>query len=53
MKSARQFPYFFGWHPEDYPEEVAFAWTREDIRPSYVEWDFFSVGWNLEGIGNE
>lgn len=53
VKSARQFPYFLAWHPLDYPLEVCYGWTREDIRPSYVEWDFFSVSWNIEGIGNE
>jgi hypothetical protein len=53
VRSARQFPYFLAWNPEQYPLEVAYGWTREDIRPSYAEWDFFSVSWNIEGIGNE
>ena len=53
VKSARQFPYFFGWHPEAYPTEVAFVWTREDIRPSYSEWEHLGATWNMEGIGNE
>jgi hypothetical protein len=53
VKSARQFPYFFAWRPEDYPEEIAFVWTMEDIKPSYSEWDRFSVAWNMVGIGNE
>ena len=53
VKSARQFPYFIAWHPLLYPLEVAYVQTREDIRPSYVEWDYFSVSWNMEGIGNE
>ena len=53
VKSARQFPYFLAWNPELYPLEVAYVWTREDIRPSYVEWDFFSVQWPMEGIGND
>jgi hypothetical protein len=53
VKSARQFPYFFSWAPANYPEEVAYVWTQEDIRPSYSEWDRFSVTWNMVGIGNE
>jgi len=53
VKSARQFPYFLAWNPELYPLEVAYVQTRADIRPSYVEWDYFSVSWNVEGIGNE
>lgn len=53
VRAARQFPYFFAWRPEDYPREVAYVWTTQDIHPSYSEWDRFSVSWNMIGIGNE
>jgi hypothetical protein len=53
VKSARQFPYFFAWCPSLYPLEVAYAWTGEDIHPSYSEWDQFSVSWSMIGIGQE
>lgn len=26
-------PFFFGWLPEDYPDEAAFCWRTSDIRP--------------------
>jgi hypothetical protein len=51
--SARQYPYFFAWNPEQYELEVVYAWTGEDIKPVYVEWDFFGVTWAMQGIGNE
>jgi hypothetical protein len=53
VKSAQQFPYFFAWRPEDYPEEVAYVETVKDIRPSYSEWIYFATTWNMKGIGNE
>jgi hypothetical protein len=53
VKSARSKPYFFSWRPEDYPEEVAYVVTTEDIRPSYSEWIYFATTWNMKGIGNE
>jgi hypothetical protein len=53
VKSARSKPYFFSWRPEDYPEEVAYVVTTEDIRPSYSEWIYFAVSWTMRGIGNE
>jgi len=51
-QSARQFPYFFCSDAQNYPLEVAYVWTREDIRPSYADWDNFTVAWPLEGIGH-
>jgi hypothetical protein len=53
VKSARSKPYFFAWRPADYPEEVAYVVTEEDIRPSYSEWIYFATTWNMKGIGNE
>lgn len=26
-------PFFFAWHPQTYPDEVGFAWLREDAVP--------------------
>ena len=58
VEHARSLPYFFGWWPSEYPEEVAFVWSLADIAPSYmgtkdvdgVNW--MSVQWNMQGIGN-
>lgn len=27
-------PFFFAWHPEDYPLEVGYAWAQNDPQPS-------------------
>lgn len=34
IKSARTTPFFVAWNPQDYPREVAYAWTTEDIKPT-------------------
>ena len=26
-------PFFWAWNPDEYPEETAFAWLSEDVRP--------------------
>lgn len=54
VMSARQYPYFFAWRPQDFPLEVAYVWTSKDIKPANMGIrDFMSVGWELNGIGNE
>lgn len=54
VESARQYPYFFAWRPSDYPSEMVYAWTDEDIRPSNMGIrDFMQVGWKMKGFGNE
>lgn len=52
VQEARRFPYFFILNAEEYPLELGYVWTQEDIRPAYVEWDFFSVSFDMEGIGS-
>jgi hypothetical protein len=50
---ARSLPYFFGWWPEQYPEEVGFVWTDKDISGSYMGIrELMQVSWNMNGIGN-
>lgn len=34
VKEARFHPFFIAWRPEDYPQEVAFGWTSQDIQPN-------------------
>lgn len=54
VKSARQYPFFFAWRPEDFPLEVAYAWCSDDIRPSNMGLrDFMQVSINLHGTGHE
>lgn len=50
IESARERPYFFAWRPLDFPEELAYAWTREDIRPTNMgRRDLMQVSWNIVG----
>lgn len=53
VKHARRYPYFFAWFPEDFPEEIGYVWTPEDIAGSYMGLiDLMQVSWNMNGIGN-
>lgn len=54
VQHARQYPYFFAWRPEDYPEEVAYVWSATDIAPSYSGvFDWMRVSWTMNGIAND
>lgn len=54
VKAARQYPFFFGWRPADFPLEIAYAWCPDDIRPSNMGIrDFMQVSFNMHGIGHE
>lgn len=53
VKSARQYPYFFAWNPQDFPLEVGYMWSDSDIAPQYATIDRFDVSWKMVGIGNE
>jgi hypothetical protein len=34
LKQAQERPFFFGWRPSDYPDEVGYAWLTNDPQPS-------------------
>lgn len=34
VKEARFHPFFIAWRPADFPKEVAYGWTSQDIQPS-------------------
>jgi hypothetical protein len=54
VRDARKYPYFFGWRPADFEEEVEYAWTPEDIRVSNMGVrDFMQVSWPIVGYGFE
>ena len=53
VKAAREFPYFFAWRPVDFPLEVAYGWTKNDIRPSNMSIrGLMQVDFAFKGIGN-
>lgn len=33
VEAAKLRPFFIAWRPETFPDEVGFAWTKEDIAP--------------------
>ena len=33
VQHAQEQPFFFAWHPSQYPEDVGYVWTTEDPRP--------------------
>lgn len=52
VRAARTAPYFFAWNPDDYPTEVLFADTSEDIGASYTgDRDRMSAEWSMTGLG--
>ena len=54
VKSAREYPFFIGWRPEQYPSELGFVWTGGDIAPDNSgPRDFMSVGMSFRGLINE
>lgn len=50
VKHARNLPYFFGWCPEEYPDEIAFVWTDNDIAGRHMGMkDWIHVTWAMQG----
>lgn len=52
--SARRYPFFIAWRPHEYPEEIGYCWTQNDIIPSNTGVkDFMQVSVDVSGIGYE
>lgn len=53
VQHARRYPYFFGWCPEEHPEEIGYVWTEKDIAGGYMgDPQWMQVQWAMSGIGN-
>lgn len=51
MTFAEEFPFFFAWRPRDYPMEVGFVWTTDDIMSSNEQANgFMEFQMTLAGI---
>lgn len=49
VESARSYPFFIAWRPDQYPEEIVYAWTNNDIKPSNQgQRDLMEVSIDLE-----
>lgn len=54
VKSAREYPFFIGWRPQEFPQELGFVWVGGDIAPQNTgPRDFMSVGMTFRGLINE
>ena len=49
--SARTLPFYFSWNQLQYPLDVGYCMTSEDITPSYSgTLDYFNVSFDLEAV---
>ena len=54
VKSARTKPFFIAWRPSKFPNEIAYAWTSNDIKPSNMGiLDYMDVSMSVEGYADE
>lgn len=54
VEAARTQPFFVAWRPSDYPAEIVYGWTPDDIKPSNMGLhNLMEVGMRVHGYGNE
>ena len=50
MEAARSYPFFWAWRPGDYPDEIGYVWTNQDITPSNQgQADLMQVSFSVDG----
>lgn len=53
VQHARSRPYFFAWNPAEFPRQIVYGWTKQDIAPAYMDVNrFFEVSWPIVGVGH-
>ena len=51
IESAVNYPFFFAWRPTEFPAEVGYCWTGDDIVPQNTgPRDLMSVAFTVDGI---
>jgi len=46
-------PFFFAWNPDEHPDDVVYAWTSDEIRPTYMGIrDLIEVSMSLQAYGD-
>ena len=51
VEAATTRPFFIAWYPKRFPNEVLYAWTTDDIRPSNMGIrDLMEVGFKVEAV---
>ena len=54
VKAARTAPFFIAWRPEQYPNELGYVWTENDIAPQNSgPKNYMSVSVSFMGLINE
>ncbi len=54
VKAVRAAPFFIAWRPGEFPEEVGFVWTTDDIKPvNSGPRDLMSVSMSVNGYSDE
>jgi hypothetical protein len=48
---ARTLPFYFAWNLDQYPTDVGYCKTNEDITPAYGSLDMFNVSFDMVGFG--
>lgn len=52
VKHATKYPFFIAWNPIKFTDEVAYAWTKDDIAPVNMGVrDLMSVSFSVEAVG--
>jgi hypothetical protein len=52
-QAARTTPFFIAWRPADYPTEVVFGWSPDDIAPENMgAGAYMSVGFSVTAYGD-
>lgn len=51
VEHALREPFFIAWYPEKFPDEVLYAWTKDDIWPVNMGVrDYMQVGFSVEAL---
>lgn len=51
LEFASEFPFFWLWSPETYPEDSAFAWLENDPQPVFDIDGYVSIDLAMRGLG--
>jgi len=53
VEHATTLPFFFAWNPDEHPDDVVYAWTSDEIRPSYMGIrDLMEVSMSMQAYGD-
>jgi len=54
VEDATQFPFFIGWNPSQFPEDVGYVWLNGNVSPTNMGVrDLMQVSINVTGLGIE